>query len=88
MEPLINYNGMCDKILREMSKSEFIVTVIKRAETIIQSELSGESSKPHNLEGVELVARAISIRIKDDGACHIVRDFGTDMDSLVRRINS
>ncbi|MDO8669497.1 MAG: hypothetical protein Q7K65_04345 [Candidatus Buchananbacteria bacterium] len=85
---VINHCGMTDAIESKLSKEDFMEAVMERSAAIVESEIAGSGSQPHELAGVELVAQVVAQAVKLEGARKVADDVGADLARLINQAKS
>ena len=73
-----------------MDKEDVMEAIMERSGTIVASRLAGKEheGQPHNMPGVELVARVVAGSVMKAGAERLADDFGINLAELKKHAAS
>ncbi|MBT6691378.1 hypothetical protein HOB10_03540 [Candidatus Parcubacteria bacterium] len=88
MHNVINHCELYREVQGSMDTADFQEAVMTRAGEIVEAAKNGQTSDPHNLRGVEIVAWSVAQHVLNEGARQIASDLGVEIDRLKRQASS
>lgn len=78
----INHCDLTREILAQMSSEDYTEQVMNRVAEVVADIRDGQTSKPHELRGIEVTAQSIAWNVVHEGARMIASDLDVDIEQL------